>query len=91
MTDLTNISQLSDKKNTAIVFFDSKSDNEASDEVEKELKPRKDIFKVDIQSEIGRNLKEAHAIEYIPSAIFIRNGKPSNPYMGTRAILENAK
>lgn len=94
MTDLTSLSQLNDKKNLVVVFFDPTIDNEESlktqGNLEDELIDRKDILKADVNVGIGKDLKEAHDITYIPSAIVIKNGKPFLR-QGTGAILREVK
>lgn len=87
MTDLTSLSQLADKKNITIVFTDQRF---CCDRIKDALSETDNILNADVNTEIGKNLKEAHGVDYIPSAIVIKNGKPS-VRRGTGAILENAK
>lgn len=88
MTDLTNISQLSDIKNGIVIFTDK---GPCSDRLADELDGINNVFNADVNTEVGKNLKTAFAIEYIPSAIFIRNGKLSTPVHGVNAILRGAE
>lgn len=88
MTDLTNISQLSDIKNGIVIFTDK---GLCSDRLKDELDGVNNVFNADVNTKVGRNLKTAFAIEYIPSAIFIRKGKLSTPVQGVNAILRGVK
>ena len=94
MTDLTSLSQLQDQKNLVVVFFDPAIDNEeslkAQGKLEDELLDRKDILKANVNEGIGKDLKEAHGVDYIPSAIVIKNGKPFLR-QGAGAILREVK
>lgn len=88
MINLEAPSQLNDIKNGIVIFTDK---GLCSDRLKDELDGVNNVFNADVNTEVGKNLKTAFAIEYVPSAIFIRNGKMSTPVMGVNAILRGVK
>lgn len=88
MTELTSPSQLSDIKNGIVIFTDK---GLCSDRLKDELDSVNSVFNADVNTEVGKNLKTAFAIEYVPSAIFIRKGRLSTPVQGVNAILRGAE
>lgn len=88
MINLTSPQQLSDIKNGIVIFTDK---GLCSDRLIDELDGVKNVFNADVNTEVGKNLKTAFAIEYVPSAIFIRSGRLSTPVQGVNAILRGAE
>lgn len=88
MIDLENPKQLNDIKNGIVIFTDQTL---CSDRLKDELDGVNNAFNADVNTEVGKNLKTAFAIEYISSAIFIRKGKLSAPVQGVNAILRGAE
>lgn len=88
MTDLTSPQQLSDIKNGIVIFTNK---GLCSDRLLDQLDGIKNVFIADVNTEVGKNLKTAFAIEYVPSAIFIKSGKLSVPVQGVNAILRGVE
>lgn len=88
MTDLESPKQLNDIKNGIVIFTDK---GLCSDRLVDELDGINNVFNADVNTEVGKNLKTAFAVEYVPSAIFIRSGRLSTPVQGVNAILRGAE
>lgn len=88
MTDLESPNQLSDIKNGIVIFTDK---GLCFDRLVDELDGINNVFNADVNTEVGNNLKTAFAVEYVPSAIFIKSGKLSVPVQGINAILRGAE
>jgi len=84
MIDLKDPKQLNDIKNGIVIFTDS---GLCSERLIEGLDSTSGVFNADVNTSAGKSLKAAFAIDYVPSAVFIKNGKFSMPVRGVYAIL----